>query len=88
MCCFTGARAPLVAIWPWLGSAWLGGNRGVGAWAPGQLFSGIWAFLLASMFSCQFLVKNRRFRGLGAGAAIFRDLGLPPGIIVFLLTSY
>ena len=40
------------------------------------------------MFSYQLRVKNRRLLGMGAWAAIFRDLALPPGIDVFLLTSY
>ena len=58
------------------------------AWAPGRPFSELWPCLLASMFSYQLLIKNRQFPGRGAWAATFRDLVLPPGIDVVLLTSY
>ena len=38
-------------------------------------------------FPFDFLLRNNNFRACSS-TAIFRDLGTPPGIIVFLLTSF
>ena len=47
-----------------------------------------WGGLANATSGHVFLFENRRVSGLGAWAAIFQAMPLPPGIGVFLLTSH